>query len=32
VPAEVVATDEFVAWYNGLDDVTSDDVDVAVVS
>jgi hypothetical protein len=30
VPVEVVATDEFVAWYNRLDEATSDDVDVTV--
>ena len=30
VPVEVIATDEFVAWYQGLDENTSDDVDVAV--
>ena len=27
---EVVATDEFVTWYQDLDDAASDDVDVAV--
>lgn len=26
----VIATDEFVAWYSGLDDAGSDDVDAAV--
>ena len=30
MPVEVIATDEFVAWYQGLDENTSDDVDVAV--
>jgi hypothetical protein len=30
VPVEVIATDEFVAWYNGLDETTSDDIDVVV--
>lgn len=28
--AEVVVTDEFVAWYEALDDPGADDVDVAV--
>lgn len=27
---EVIATDEFAAWYDALDDAASDDVDVAV--
>src|SRR5688572_29661556 len=30
VPVEVIGTDEFTSWYQGLDDTTADDVDVAV--